>query len=104
MLKILHAKLQHYANQELPDVQAGSEKEEKPEIKLLTFSELQRKLGNSRKGIYLCFIDYGKVFDSADHNKLWKALKEMGIPDHRTCLLRNMYSGQETTVRTLWNN
>ena len=102
MLNILHARLQRYVNLQILDVQAGSEKEEKPEIKLLTFSELQRKLGNSRKGIYLCFTHYTKAFSCVNHNKLWKALKETGISDHLTCLLRNLHVGQETTVRTLY--
>ena len=80
----------------------GLEKEDEPEIKVPTLSGSQRKLGNSRKNIYLCFIDYAKAFDYVDSNKLWKALKEMGIPDHLTCLLRNLYVGQEATVRTLY--
>ena len=74
-------------------------KEEEPEIKLPTFAGSQ---GNSRKNIYLCFIDYTKAFESVDHNKLWKAPKEMGTPDHFTCLLRNLYMGQEAIVRTLY--
>ena len=78
------------------------EKEEEPEIKLPTFTGSYRKLGNSRKNIYLCFISYAKAFDCVDHNNLWKALKEMGIPDDLTCLLRNLYAGQEATVRTLY--
>ena len=76
------------------------DKKEEPELKLPTFAGSQRKLGNSRKSIYLCFINYAKAFDCVNHNKLWKALKEMGIPDHLTCLLRNLYAGQEATVRT----
>ena len=78
----------------------GLEKAEEPEIKLPTFMGSQRKLGNSRK-TSTRFIDYAKAFDCVDHNKLWKALKEMGIPDYLTCLLRNLYVGQEATVRTL---
>ena len=102
MLKILHARLQHYANQELPDVQAGFRKEEELEIKLPTFAGLKRNQGNFRENIYLCFIDYVKVFDCANYDKLWKALRQMGISDHLTCLLRNLYVSQESTVRTLY--
>ena len=75
------------------------EKAEKQDIKLSTFVGSQRKQENSKK-IYLCFIDYAKAFDCVDHNKLWKILQEMGIPDHLTCLLRNLYARQEATVRT----
>ena len=76
------------------------EKAEEPEIKLPTSAGSLRKQGSFRKNIYFCFIDYAKVFDCVHHNKLWKTLKDMGIPDHLTCLLRNLYAGQETTVRT----
>ena len=76
------------------------EKAEEPEIKLPTSSGSWKKQESSRKNIYFCFIDYAKDFDCVDHNKLWKILKEMGIPDHLTCLLRNLYAGQEATVRT----
>ena len=76
------------------------EKAEEPEIKLPTCDGLERKQGNSRKNIYFCFTDYTKVFDCVDHNKLWTILKEMGILDHLTCLLKNLYAGQEATVRT----
>ena len=76
------------------------QKAEEPEIKLPTFAGSTKKQESSRKNIYFCFIDYAKDFDCVDHNKLWKILKEMGIPDHLTCLLRNMYAGQEATVRT----
>ena len=76
------------------------EKAEEPEIKLPTSAGSWKKQESSRKNIYFCFIDYAKAFDCVDHNKLWKILKEMGIPDHLTCLLRNMYAGQEATVRT----
>ena len=76
------------------------EKAEEPEIKLQTAAGSWKKQGNSRKNIYFCFIGYAKAFDCVDHNKLWKILKEMGIPDHLTCLLRNLYAGQEATVRT----
>ena len=76
------------------------EKAEEPEIKLPTSAGSSKKQESSRKNIYLCFIDYAKAFDCVDHNKLWKILREMGIPNHLTCLLRNLYTGQEATVRT----
>ena len=76
------------------------EKAEEPEIKLPTFAGSSKKQESSRKNIYFCFIDYAKAFDCVGHDKLWKILKEMGIPDHRTCLLRNLYVGQEAMVRT----
>ena len=95
MLKILQVRLQQYVSHELPDVQAVSEKAEEPEIKLPTSAGSQKKQENSRKNIYFCFIDYAKAFDCVNHNKLWKILKQMGIPDHLTCLLRN----QEATIR-----
>ena len=78
----------------------GLEKEEELEIKLPTFAGLKRNQGNFRENIYLCFIDYVKVFDCVNYDKLWKALRQMGISDHLTCLLRNLYAGQE--VRTLY--
>ena len=76
------------------------EKAEEPEIKLSTSSGSSKKQKSSKKNIYFCLIDYAKAFDCVDHNKLWKILKEIGIPDHLTCLLRNLYAGQEATVRT----
>ena len=76
------------------------EKAEEPEIKLPTFAESSKKQESSRRNIYFCFIDYAKAIDCVDHNKLWKILKEMGIPDHLTCLLRNLYAGQDATVKT----
>ena len=76
------------------------EKAEEPEIKLATFAGSSKKQESSPKNIYFCFIDYVKAFDCVDHNKLWKVLQEMGIPDHLTCLLSNLYAGQEATVRT----
>ena len=76
------------------------EKAEEPEIKLPTSTGSSKKAREFQKNIYFCLIDYTKAFDSVDHNKLWKILKEMGIPDHLTCLLRNLYAGQEATVRT----
>ena len=75
------------------------EKAEEPEIKLPTFAGSSKKAREFQKNIYFCFIDYAKAFDCVGHNKLWKILKEMGIPDHLTCLLRNLYAGQEATVR-----
>ena len=85
---------------ELPDVQAGLEKAEEPEIKLPTSAGSLKKQESSRKCLFFCFIDYAKAFDCVDHNKLWKILRDMGIPDHLTCLLRNLYAGQGATVRT----
>ena len=76
------------------------EKAEQPEIKLPTSAGSSKKQESSRKNIYFCFIDYAKAFDCVDHNKLWKILQEMGISDHFTCLLRNLYAGEEATVRT----
>ena len=76
------------------------EKAEEPEIKLPTSTGSSKKRESSRRNIYFCFIDYAKIFECVDHNKLWKILKEMGIPDHLTCLLRNLYAGQEAAVRT----
>ena len=81
-----------------PDLEKAGE----PEIKLPTFAGSQRKQGNSSRNIYFYLIDYVKASDCVDHNKLWKTLKEMGLPDHLTCLLRNLYAGQEATVRTLY--
>ena len=101
MLKILQARLQQYMNHELPDIQAGFRKGlEEPEIKLPTSAGSWKKAGEFQKNIYFCFIDYAKAFDCVDHKKLWKILKEMGIPDHLTCLLRNLCAGQEGTVST----
>ena len=98
MLKILQARLQQYVNRELPDVQLILDKTEEPEIKFPTSAGSSKKQENSRKkNIYFCFIDYAKAFDCVDCNKLWKILEEMGIPDHLTCLLRNLYAGQEAT-------
>ena len=101
MLKILQARLQQYLNRELPDVHVADvlEKAEEPEIKLPTSAGSWKKQ-EFQKNIYFCFIDYAKAFDCVDHNKLWKILQEMGIPDHLTCLLRNLYAGQEATVKT----
>ena len=107
MLKILQARLQQYMNCELPDVQAGFRKGRGPEIKLPKSTGSLKKAREFQKNISFCFFDYAKAFDCVDHNKLWKILKEMGIPDHLTCLLRNLYVSQEATVRighgtTVW--
>ena len=98
MLKILQTRLPQYVNLQMfkPDL----EKAEEPGIKLLTSTGSSKKQESSKKTIYFCFNDYAKAFDCVDHNKLWKILKEMRIPDHLTCLLRNLYAGQEATVRT----
>ena len=100
MLKSLQARLQQYVNRELPDVQVGFRKAEEPEIKFPTSAGSQKKAREFQKNIYFGFINYTKVFDFVDHNKLWKILKEMGVSDHFTCQLRNVYAGQEATVRT----
>ena len=89
-----------YVNHELPDVQGLFKKAEEPEIKLSTFAGSWKKQESSRKYIYFCFIDYANAFACVNHKKLWKILKEMGTPDHSTCLLRNVYAGQEAAVRT----
>ena len=80
------------------------EKSEEPEIKSPISVGLLKKQESSRKNIYFCFIDYAKAFDSVDHNKLWKILKETGIADHLICILRNLYAGQETSYNWTWNN
>ena len=99
MLKILHAKFQHYVNQELPDVQAGFRKGRGTRDQIANICWIIEKAREFQINIYLCFINYAKAFDCVDHNKLWEILQEMGIPDHLTCLLRNLYLGQEATVR-----
>ena len=100
MLKILQARLQQYVNRELPDVQAGFRKGRGTRDQIANICWIIEKTKEFQKNIYLCFIDYAKAFDCVDHNKLWKILKEMGIPDHLTCLFKNLYAGQEATVRT----
>src|SRR5574337_643798 len=100
MLKILQDRLQQYVNRELPDVQAGFRKGRGIRDQIANLCRIIEKAKEFQKNIYFCFIDYAKAFDCVDHNKLWKILKEMGIPDHLTCLLRNLYAGQEATVRT----
>ena len=93
MLKILQARLQQYMNQEIPDVQAGFRKGRGTRDQIANISWIIRKARDFQKNIYFCFIDYAKAFDYVDYNKLWKILKEMGIPDNLTCLLRNLYAG-----------
>ena len=99
MLKILQARLQHYMKHKLPNVQAGFRKGRGTRDQIANIHWIIKKAREFQKNIY-CFIDYVKAFDCVDHNKLWKIRKEMGIPDHLTCLLRNLYAGQEVTVRT----
>ena len=100
MLKILQARLQQYVNNKLPDVQAGFRKGRGTRDQIANICWIIEKAREFQKNIYFCFSDYVKAFDCVDHNKLWKILKNMGIPDHLTCLLRNLYAGQEATVRT----
>ena len=99
MLKILQTRLQQYVNHELPDVQAGFRKGRGTRDQIANIHWII-KAREFQKNIYFCFIDYAKAFDCVDHNKLWKILQEMRIPDHLTCLLRNLYAGQEARVRT----
>ena len=99
MLKIPQVRLQQFVNRELPDVQAGFRKGRGTRDQIANICWITEKARESQKNIYFFFIDYAKAFDCVDHNKLWKILQEMGIPDHLTCLLRNLYAGQET-VRT----
>ena len=98
-LKILQARLQQYVNRELPDVQAGFKKGRGSRDQTANIRWIIEKAQEFQKTIYFCFIDYAKAFDYVDHNKLWKILREMGISDHLTCLLRNLYAGEEATVR-----
>ena len=109
MLKILQARLQQYMNRELPDFQAGFRKGRGTRDQIANICWIIEKAREFQKNIYFCFIDYAKAFDCVDHNKPCKILQEMGIPDHLTCPLRNLYAGQEATVRighgtTDWNN
>ena len=101
IFKILQTRLQHYVNQELPDVQAGFRKGKGNRDQIANIHWIIEKAREFQKNIYLCFTDYAKAFGCVDQNKLWKTLKEVGITDHLTCLLRNWYAGQEATVRTL---
>ena len=100
MPKILQARLQQYVNHELPDVQAGLRKGRGTRDQSANIHWITEKTREFRKNIDFCFIDYAKAFDCVDHNKLWKILKEMAIPDHLTCLLRNLNAGQEATARS----
>ena len=100
MLKILQARLQQNVNHELPDVQAGFKKGRGTRDQIANSRRIIKKAREFQKNIYFCFIDYAKAFEWADHNTLWKTLKEMGIPEHLTCLLVNLYASQEATVRT----
>ena len=100
MLKILQARLQQYINHELPDVQAGCRKGRGTRDQIANIHWIIEKVGESQRNIYFCFIDYSKAFDCVEHKKLWKILKEMEIPDHLTCLLRNLHAVQNATVRS----
>ena len=100
MLKIFQARLQQYVNYELPDVQVGFRKGRGIRDQIFNICWIIEKAREFQKNIYFCIIDYAKAFNCVDQNKLWKIVKEMGIPDHLTCLLRNLYAGQEAIVRT----
>ena len=104
MVKILQARLQQCSNRELPDVEAGFRKGRGTRDEIAKIHWIVEKSKEFHKNIYLCFIFYAKALDCMDHNKLWKILKEMEIPDHLTCLLRNLYAGQETVRTGTWNN
>ena len=100
MLKIVQARFQQYVNCELPDVQAGFRKGRGTRDQIANISWIMEKAREFQRNVHFCFIDYAKAFDCVDHNTQWKILKEMGISDHLTCLLRNLYAGQEATDRT----
>ena len=100
MLKILQASLQQYVNLKLPDVQSGFRKGRGTRDQIANICWIIEKAREYQENIYFCFIDYAKDFDHVDHNKLWKILQEVGIPDHLMCLLKNLYAGQEAAVRT----
>ena len=104
ILKILQARLQHYVNRELPDVQAGFKKGRGTRDQIANICWFIEKARNFQKNIYFCFIDYAKAFDWADHNKLWKILQEVEIPDHLTCLLRNVCRSRSNSWNWTWNN
>ena len=104
MLKILQARIQQYVNWDLPDVQAGFRKDRRARDQIANIRWIIEEAREFQENIYFCFIDYAKAFDCVDHNKLWKILKDMGIPDHLSSLLRNLYAGQEATVRARQNN
>ena len=99
MLKILKARLQQYVNRELPDVQTGFRKGRGTRDQIANIHWVIEKAREFQKNVYFCFINYAKSFNCVDHNKLWKILQDMGIPDHLSCLLRNLYADQEATVR-----
>ena len=100
MLKILQARLQQNVNHEIPEIQASFRKGRETRDQIVNIRRIMEKAREFQEKIYFCFLDYAKAFDCVDHNRLWKILKEMGIPDHLTCLLRNLYAVQEATVRT----
>ena len=100
MLKLLQARLQEYMNRELPDVQAWFRKDRGTRDQIANIRWIIEKAREFQKNIYFCFIDYAKAFHCVDHNKLWKILEEKEIPDHLTCLLRNLHAGEEATIRT----
>ena len=100
MFKILQARLQQYMNREFPDIQAGFRKGRGTRDQIANILWIIKKAREFQKNIYFCFIDYAKAFDCVVHKKLWKIMKEMGIPAHMTCLLRNVYTGQEARVRS----
>ena len=100
MLRNQQARLQQYVNHELPDLQTGFRKGRGIRDQIVNIHWIIEKAREFQKNIYFCFIDYAKAFDCVDHNKLWKILQEIEIPDHLTCLRRNLYAGQEGTVRT----
>ena len=100
IFRIVIIAIQQYVNCELPDIQAGFKKDRGMRDQIANIHWIIEKAREFQKNIYLCFTDYAKAFDCVDHNKLWKILKEMGIPHHLICLLRNLYAGQEATVRT----
>ena len=100
MLKIIQARLQQYMNHEFPDVKAGFKKARGTRDQFANIQWIIEKARAFQRNVYICFIAYAKSFDCVDHNKLWKFLRKMGIPDHLTCLLRNLYASQEATVRT----
>ena len=101
MLKIFQARLQQYVKHEIPDVQAGFRKGRGTRDQMTNICWIMEKAREFQKNIYFCFIDYAKAFDCVDHKKLWKILKEMAIPEYLTCLLRNLYAGQEAIIRTV---
>ena len=102
MLKILQARLQQYVNRELSDVQAGFRKGRRTRDQIANIRWIIKNTREFQKNIYFCFIDYVKAFDCVDHNKLWKILKEMGIPDHLICLLRNLYTQLKAFIFSMW--